>query len=90
MVIGLLRGDINEKQILETLIKNGLSEPKSEMFLKGMTAHKERWYNMLTFSNIQDMFFRLEDLEGQNKEIIKNMKDILNLLKTQRSKYDVV
>ena len=42
---------------------------------------------MLTFSNIQDMFFRLEYLEGQNKEMIKNMKDILGLLKAQRSEH---
>ena len=41
MMNRLLRGDINEKQILATSTKNGLSEPKSGTCLKGIASHKE-------------------------------------------------
>lgn len=83
MLISLLRGDTTEKQIFSIFTKNGLSEKKSEAFLRSIGSHKERWKDTMMFSDVQDTFSEVEELKSQNKEIIKNMKEILNLLKTK-------
>lgn len=85
MIINLLRGNVAEKRVMMTFTEHGLSKRKSEAFLKSIGSHKENWQNTVMFSNVQDALLAVEELKEQNKEIIKNIQNVLDLLKTQRS-----
>lgn len=81
MLIGLLRNDTNEKHTFMAFTKNGLSKRKTEALLRGVQPHLDKLYSSSLFSNVQDIFFKMERLEAQNNEIIRNMEAILDLLR---------
>ena len=81
LIIQLLRNETNEKMVSIIYTKNGLSRKKTEAFLNSIRPHLPKLYSGGVFSQIQDIFAKIEELEAQNIAIMRNMQSILELLK---------
>ena len=89
MILGILRNDTTEKNTSITFTKHGLSQRKTEAFLKSVEPHLTTWYSGAVFRHVQDTLNKVSDLEAQNIEIMKNMKSMLDLLKKLGTRLDL-
>lgn len=89
MILGILRNDTTEKNTSITFMKYGLSQRKTESFLKSVEPHLTTWYSGAVFRHVQDTLIKVSDLEAQNVEIMKNMKSMLDLLKKLGTRLDL-
>ncbi len=80
MIIGLLRGDTTEKGTIQKFTDSGLSKERSEKLLSVVQSYKDEWYSTLMFSNLQDVYLKIRDIEEQNRAILSSIKDIIKLL----------
>jgi len=80
----ILRRDSSEELITNNIQKHGFSKSKADTFLNTIKINSEFWRDFLVFSNTQDAFFASNTAVEQNKEILKVMKEILELMKEKR------
>lgn len=80
---GLLRGEMTEKEIFRMFTVNGLSSTRSEQLLNIIQLHKDDYHATLTFSSIQDIYGKIQEIEEQNNTILSHMMEIINLLKSK-------
>ncbi len=81
----LARAVISEKKIIQICQEAKFSKSKIDVLVNTLKINSEFWKNMLIFSNTQDSFFSLQDVEQQNELILRTLQEILNLLKGKDS-----
>lgn len=81
VLMSLLRGTTNEKRVLQDLEKNGLSRGRAESLLRAVCAHKESWYSTYTFRHLQDLRTKVDILERQNRQIMRDLKAVLDIVR---------
>ncbi len=81
VIINLLRGDVTEKGAIQKFVNKGLSKARSEQLLSAVQSHKDAWRSTVTFSNLQDVYFKMQKIEEQNYTILTSIMEIIKLLK---------
>ena len=81
----IMRGDSTETRIRETLLENGLSKKKANIVLQSIREQEREWYRWLLFRNAQDSYYGIQEIKDQNVRMLEILKDILVLLKGQKS-----
>lgn len=83
----LARGDMT-KEGIQKKYSDKLSSIKFESLSNSLLVHQKYWYDSLLFSNSQDTYVNLELVTRQNTIILKSLKEILQILRSEFSRRD--
>ena len=78
---GLLRSTTTAEKIDKQCRDAGLSAKKTDALIDILSKEADPWGRRLVFSNTQDSFFILQEIQKQNKALLDSVVEILNLLK---------
>lgn len=81
----MMRGDNTEASIREALVENGLSAKRADTLLRALKDREDDWYRWLIFRNAQDNYYAVQEVKDQNTAILETLREILVLLKEQKS-----
>lgn len=81
----MMRGDNTEVGIRNMLTENGLSVKKAETLLRSLKDREDDWYRWLLFRNAQDNYYAVQEVKEQNTAILEILREMLVLLKEQKS-----
>ena len=81
----MMRGDGTEIGIRSTLRENGLSAKRTNALLQALRDREDDWYRWLLFRNAQDNYYAVQEVKEQNTAILETLREILVLLKEQKS-----
>lgn len=81
----MMRGDNTEAGIREALVENGLSAKRADTLLRALKDREDDWYRWLIFRNAQDNYYSVQEVKDQNTAILETLREILVLLKEQKS-----
>ena len=81
----MMRGDSTEIGIRSALLENGLSSKRTNTLLRALKDREDDWYRWLLFRNAQDNYYAVQEVKEQNVAILETLREILVLLKEQKS-----
>lgn len=81
----MMRGDNTGVGIREALVENGLSAKRADTLLRTLKDREDDWYRWLIFRNAQDNYYSVQEVKDQNTAILETLREILVLLKEQKS-----
>lgn len=81
----IMRGDATPAIIRSTMTENGLSQKRADTLLRALADRENDWYKWLLFRNTQDNYYTIQDVKEQNAAILETLRDVLVLLKEQKS-----
>ncbi len=77
----IVRSSLSEKKVTELCKTSDFSDSKLEVLLNTIRINSEYWRKFVMFSNTQDAFFSLQNIEQQNDMILRTLQEILKILK---------
>lgn len=83
----LARGDMTKDSIRKKY-SDKLSSIKFESLSNSLLVHQKYWYDSLLFSNSQDSSLNLELITRQNAVMLKSLKEILQILRSEFPRRD--
>lgn len=81
----MMRGDSTSSIIRSALQENGLSVKRSDALVRALLDREGDWYRQLLFRNTQDNYYALKEVKEQSTVILETLRDILVMLKEQKS-----
>lgn len=81
----MMRGDATPYTIRTHVTKKGLSAKRAETLLRAVADREGDWYRWLLFRNTQENYYAIQEVKEQNAAILETLRDVLVLLKEQKS-----
>jgi hypothetical protein len=83
-LINALSRGTTTKEIIREEYKGKLSVKKLDNLINQISVYHKHWNDTVMFSNVQDIFFNMSTIFQQNNAILKQLKEITNILNDMR------
>ncbi len=79
----LSAGHITEKRLVAKCKECNVSDFKTNLIIEEFKTHLPYWRSVELFSIVRRLNARVSSIEGQNEVILKSLKDLLTIVKSQ-------